>query len=158
MFFTTLPIVMFSTESTFSPRTAGVDVLRSTVTSRPIIMRTRSSRVAPMAGTVATWRPSRSTVMRSANSSASSSAWDMKMIPAPRSRSVLSRWNKCCISSGVRDAVGSSKMKIFALCRTARTISTIWRLAVPRFSTSCNASTLKLRDCNDCVAAMLILL
>ena len=35
----------------------------------------------------------------------------MKMMPAPRSFSVLSRWKRCCVSSGVSEAVGSSKMK-----------------------------------------------
>ena len=80
------------------------------------------------------------------------------MIPAPRSRSLLMRWKRCCVSSGVSEAVGSSKMNTFALWRTARTISTICRFAAPSVSTSARGSTLKFIDCSDWVAAMFILL
>ena len=79
----------------------------------------------------------------------------MNMIPAPRSRSTLSSWNRCCVFSDVSEALGSSRMKTVAFCRTARTISTLCRVAVPRFSTSASAPTL--RDWSDCVAAMLVL-
>ena len=69
--------------------------------------------------------------MRSASSSASSSACEMKTIETPRFFRSRTRSKKYFFSSGVSDAVGSSKMMILASCSTARAISTICFLAAP---------------------------
>ena len=62
------------------------------------------------------------------------------------------------ISSGVRLAVGSSKMMMRALLWTARAISTICRLAVPSSPTGVAGSMWKFSDCSNCCAWMLSLL
>ena len=61
---------------------------------------------------------------------------------------------KCRFSSGVSAAVGSSKMMTRAFSRTARAISTIWRLAAPSVATMAVGSTGKFRDCRNCWAEM----
>ena len=57
------------------------------------------------------------------------------MIPSPAAfiRSMVRK--RCMVSSGVSDAVGSSKMTMRAFIRMARAISTICRLALPRVDT-----------------------
>ena len=60
----------------------------------------------------------------------------MKMIDTPRFFRSRTRSKKCFFSSGVSVAVGSSKMITFALCSTARAISTICFLAAPSAPTS----------------------
>ena len=92
--------------------------------------------------------------MRSASSSASSSAWEMKMIETPRSFRSRTRAKKYFFSSGVSVAVGSSKMMTLALCCTARAISTICFLAAPSRPTVAVGSTSKFSDCRNCWAAM----
>ena len=53
--------------------------------------------------------------MRSAWVSASSSAWEMKTMETPRAFSRRIKVKKCRFSSGVSEAVGSSKMMTSAL-------------------------------------------
>ena len=89
------------------------------------------SREKVLASAVIMWAPSLRMVIRSEISSASSSAWLMKMIETCSLRSRSIRANRWCFSSGVKVAVGSSKMMTFASRRTARAISTICRFAVP---------------------------
>ena len=92
--------------------------------------------------------------MRSAACSASSSACEMKMIDTPRafSRSISAK--KCSFSSGVSDAVGSSKMMTRAFCLTALAISTICFLAAPSVPTVAHGSTGKFSEPISCCAAM----
>ena len=92
--------------------------------------------------------------MRSEWASASSSAWVMKTMETPRCFSRRISAKKWRFSSGVRVAVGSSKMMTSALCCTARAISTICLLAAPRVETIAVGSTVKLSDCRNCWAAM----
>ena len=83
--------------------------------------------------------------MRSEISSASSSACEMKMTETPRAFRSRTRSKKYFFSSGVRLAVGSSKMMTLALCSTARAISTICFLAAPSRPTVAVGSTSKLQ-------------
>ncbi len=92
--------------------------------------------------------------MRSAASSASSSAWEMKMMETPRSFSRFISAKKCSFSSGVSDAVGSSKTMTRAFLRTARAISTICFLAAPSVATVAQGSTAKFNSPMSCCAAM----
>src|SRR5580704_13203966 len=78
------------------------------------------SREKVLASAVIMWAPSLRMVILSEISSASSSAWLMKMIETCSLRSRSIRANRWCFSSGVKVAVGSSKMMTFALRRTAR--------------------------------------
>ena len=94
--------------------------------------------------------------MRSASSSASSSAWLMKTMATPFAFSRRISAKKWCFSSGVRLAVGSSKMMMRARISTARAISTICFLAAPREATTAAGSTEKFSDCSACWAAMLM--
>ena len=73
---------------------------------------------------VITLRPSRMTVIRSAISSISSSLWDMYTIVIPCSLRFRMIRKRFCTSAGVRDDVGSSKNRIFALRETDFAIST----------------------------------
>jgi hypothetical protein len=93
-------------------------------------------------------------VSRSATFSASSSACEMNTIETPDFFSRASKEKKCFFSSGVRDAVGSSKMMTLASWRTARAISTICFLAAPSVETVAQGSTAKFSDCRNCWAAM----
>ena len=112
------------------------------------------SRVNVGVGAVTTSSPSRRTVILSEIASASSNAWLMKMIETPRAFNRLTRLKKCCFSSGVSVAVGSSKMMTLAFSLTARAISTICFLAAPSVATVAQGSTLKFSDCRNCCAAM----
>ncbi len=80
----------------------------------------------------------------------------MKMIETPDFLSRCIRPKKWCFSSGVSDAVGSSKMMMRAFWRTARAISTICRCAAPSDETVAIGSTPKFSDCRNCCAAMLM--
>ena len=106
------------------------------------------------AAPVTTRSPSRRMVMRSATSSASSSACVMKTIEWPSRRSRRTNVKKWSFSSGVRVAVGSSKMITLALLWTARAISTICFLAAPSVETRAVGSTWKLSPCRNCCASM----
>ncbi len=92
--------------------------------------------------------------MRSDTSSASSSACEMKITETPRFLRFAMRSKKYFFSSGVRLAVGSSKMMTLALCSTARAISTICFCAAPRRLTTAVGSTSNCSDCMNCCAAM----
>ncbi|MGY3133686.1 hypothetical protein ACVWZM_004368 [Bradyrhizobium sp. USDA 4501] len=76
------------------------------------------------------------------------------MIETPRFLRSRTRSKKYFFSSGVSDAVGSSKMMTLALCRTARAISTICFLAAPSPLTVAVGVTSKFSDCRNCWAAM----
>ncbi len=82
--------------------------------ARPSPARSRA-RSNLAASSVTTCLPSRRTVMRSASSSASSSACEMKTIETPRCLRSRTRSKKYFFSSGVSVAVGSSKMMTLAL-------------------------------------------
>ena len=99
--------------------------------------------------------PSRMTVMRSASSSDSSIACETKITPTPDARKSRTTSNRCIFSSGVSAAVGSSKMMMRALERSARAISTICFLAAPSVETYAAGSTGKFIDCSSCWAPML---
>ena len=122
--------------------------------SRPTIAWTMRARSKFDFRSVTTWRPSRSTVMRSAMNKASSSACEMKITETPRAFRLSTRSKKYFFSSGVRLAVGSSKMMMRALCSTARAISTICFFAAPSRPTVAVGSTSKLSDCRNCCAEM----
>ena len=78
----------------------------------------------------------------------------MKMMETPRRFSSSTRSKKYFFSSGVSEAVGSSKMMTLALWRTARAISTICFLAAPSRLTVVVGATSKFSDCRNCWAAM----
>ena len=81
-------------------------------TSRPTISSARLSLASrPPRSTVATFLPRRSTEMRSATSSTSSSLWVMRMIDgAARRAARAARRTARCASCGVSTAVGSSRI------------------------------------------------
>ena len=119
------------------PRAGRLAGCRS-FSSSPIMCWIRRARSNSAAGPVTMMRPLRSTEMRSACVSASSSACEMKIIATPRFCSDFIRSNRCSVSSGVSAAVGSSRMMTRASLSTARAISTICRLAADSEPASCD--------------------
>ena len=78
----------------------------------------------------------------------------MNTIDTPRFCRSRTRSKKYFFSSGVRLAVGSSKMITFALWSTARAISTICFFAAPSAPTVIVGATSKFSDCKNCWAAI----
>jgi hypothetical protein len=83
-------------------------------TSRPTMKRARLASVAPAVGSVAMYRPCRSTVTRSAMSSTSLSLWVMKMTDVPSAVRLRRMAASSAVSWGVRTAVGSSRIRMSA--------------------------------------------
>ena len=101
-----------------------VRTTRSNTTSRPTIRRARSRVVVVAHSIVLTVFPARKTVMRSATAITSSSLCEMKITVRPSATMLRKTTNSASASCGVRTAVGSSRMRIFAPWYRAFKIST----------------------------------
>ena len=84
---------------------------------------------------VATVRPARSTVTRSAIAPTSSSLWVTRITVVPAAASARSATNSCSTSPGVSSAVGSSSARIRAPASSAIRISARWATPTGRSAT-----------------------
>ena len=117
---------------------------------------TTRSRSKFLVSSVITCFPSRKIVIRSEIIRASSRACEMKMTETPRAFRCDTKVKKCSFSSGVSDAVGSSKMMILALFLTALAISIICFFAAPSRLTTVSGSTSNCKDWKNCCASILM--
>ena len=114
----------FATSSTTSPIECARSTRRPSTISRPTMRAASERSEASDTGTVATNRPPRSTVIRSATAITSRSLWVMRMTACPSRAITLRVVNSCDASCGVRTAVGSSRMSTREPRKTALMIST----------------------------------
>ena len=106
-----------SASRTTSPAWLGTR-RRSVSTSWPTIRDASSSRVTSAVRSVATERPPRRTVTRSATSITSWSLWVMTITACPSAAITRSVRNRLCASCGVSTAVGSSRIRTREPLRT----------------------------------------
>ncbi len=99
----------------------------STGAASPSIARASVSAVWPARTPLETTRPRRSTVIRSADWSTSSSLWVMSTTSPPVAANARRPCSSCCTSRGASTALGSSSRRIRVWAASALTISSRWR-------------------------------
>ena len=92
---------------------------------------------------MATLRPSRSTVIRSAASKMSWRLWEMRTTASPCSASRRTRSSTCRVWATPSAAVGSSRMTMREFHITARPIATDWRWPPDRLATCCRIERMR---------------
>src|SRR5690606_35336328 len=101
----------------------------------PVIAATTCSGVTSRRAKVATRRPRRSTMMRSATSKTSARLWLTTTTPSPRSRRRRIRLSTCRVWATPSAAVGSSRTTTAEFHITARAMATDWRCPPERVAT-----------------------
>ena len=114
-----------------------------TLMSRPTMATASCCWVVVFVSTIATSLPDRSTATRWHTRSTSPSLWLMKTTLKPLSTIFCSVANSWSLSCGVRTAVGSSRIRIFAPRYRALTISTRWRSPTDRLPTRASGAMVK---------------
>ena len=136
---TSRPAFKFLTSKTFSPF-SQVTRGNCSLISRPTMLAMILSMVRSLKSLSMMYWPSRMMVTRSTMACSSSRRWDMYTIPRPSAFSWRMIRNSSSISLAVREEVGSSMMRIFALTDRALAISTICCLETGRSPTVCLGS------------------
>ena len=124
-----------------APRRAGASPPRRRRRRAPTISSASWPVSSPPTGCVATIRPRRSTVTRSAMATTSRSLWEMNTTPMPSARSRRTVPNRASTSCGVSTAVGSSRISTRQSWCSALMISTRWRSPTDSCSTRASGST-----------------